>query len=179
MHKFCLILIGLIYFSLALRLFPMFISLLCPHVPPYLRVHAMPCLLMSSQNSIPRFIRHRNRVLINRFHTAVSLAPWMDVRFFIRTFQHEIHLYIIYKASIHTSQRTQCVTITWTNQLILPARTIAVHSKNHKKHVNALYGQNEKLLLMLKQVVYIITAVLWMFKNSSYIAARGIHNSLK
>jgi hypothetical protein len=81
---------------------------------------------------------------------------------------HEIHLYIIYKHSVLTSQRTQCVTITWTNQLILSGRIIAVHSENHKKHVNALSGQNEKLLLMLKQVVYIITSVLWMVKNSSY-----------
>jgi hypothetical protein len=49
--------------------------------------------------------------------------------------------------------------ITKTNRLMLFREIISVYSENYTAHINTLCGQNGKIL-MLRQVVHIVTAVL-------------------
>jgi proteasome assembly chaperone (PAC2) family protein len=50
------------------------------------------------------------------------------------------------KDSVHTSQRTQHMSITKTSQLMLYREILAVCSEIHTKHINTLCGQNVELL---------------------------------
>jgi hypothetical protein len=60
------------------------------------------------------------------------------------------------KHLVHTSKKTQIVSITTVTLLMLFKETITVYSKNFTKHGKKLYGPKAELLI-LKQVVYIVT----------------------
>jgi hypothetical protein len=49
------------------------------------------------------------------------------------------------------------VSITKTDSLILFREIIAVHSENHRKHMNAFCGQNAVSFLTLKELMHIET----------------------
>jgi hypothetical protein len=47
-------------------------SFLCPHVPFCLSAYFTPHPLISLQKYISRYVKHVDKVLINRFHTQLS-----------------------------------------------------------------------------------------------------------
>lgn len=57
--------------------------------------------------------------------------------------------------SFHSSQITQCASITNTNELILYREIPAVYCNNHTKHTNILNGRKTEIL-MLKLMVKIL-----------------------
>jgi uracil DNA glycosylase len=61
---------------------------------------------------------------------------------------------MLFKNSVPTSKKTQRVSVTKINWLMLFSKIIAVCSANHTKPTNILWGQK------LKQVVHIATTVL-------------------
>jgi hypothetical protein len=58
----------------------------------------------------------------------------------------QIHLKIVYKNSVRTSQETHYVSATKPNQLMLFGETVAVYCENHKEHVRA---SREQIVLRL------------------------------
>ena len=54
-------------------------------------------------------------------------------------------MYMAYKNSTATSQKTYYVSITNTNQLLLFTEMIAVYCKNNTKHMNTTCGQNAQV----------------------------------
>jgi hypothetical protein len=55
------------------------------------------------------------------------------------------HTQIIFKNSVHTAKKTQHVSITKINWLMLFKEIIPVYSENHTNPINSLCGQNEGL----------------------------------
>lgn len=53
-------------------------------------------------------------------------------------------LILILKNSVPTSQKTYCISITKTKQLMLFREISTVYSENHTKYINTLFGQNAK-----------------------------------
>jgi hypothetical protein len=75
--------LSLVYLSsLSLSLFPVFISLLCPHAPSSLLVDSMPHLLILMQKYIQYFLMHINKFWLIHTHMAVLLASWSGRSFF-------------------------------------------------------------------------------------------------
>jgi hypothetical protein len=58
--------------------------------------------------------------------------------------------HIIFNNSVRSSQETHHVSSRETNRLILYTEIMCVYSKNHKKHLNLLIGQNSVFPLRLE-----------------------------
>jgi hypothetical protein len=57
-------------------------------------------------------------------------------------------VFLIFRNSIRTAKKTQPITITKINQLMLFKEILAVYTRNHMKPTNTLCGQNEELLIV-------------------------------
>jgi hypothetical protein len=55
---------------------------------------------------------------------------------------------IIFKHSFHASKKTQPISITRINWLMMFKEIITVYSENHMKPINILCGQNEELMIV-------------------------------
>ena len=60
---------------------------------------------------------------------------------------HELR-YITYTDSLHTSRRTQCVSIRKTSQLMLYRGIMAVCSEIHTKHINTAVWAERRFLFI-------------------------------
>jgi hypothetical protein len=63
---------------------------------------------------------------------------------------------VMYKDTVRTAQKTHCVSVIKTSQLMLYREIMAVFSEIHTKHINTLCGQNVELLYV-KLAVHIVT----------------------
>jgi hypothetical protein len=62
---------------------------------------------------------------------------------------------VIFKDSVPTAKKTQPVTITKINQLMLFKEIIDVYTENHTKQTNTLCGQNSEFLIVKAGGTYI------------------------
>jgi hypothetical protein len=66
-----------------------------------------------------------------------------EIKNFFNALKDEFHLnYTSIYNSIPTSQKAHSFCVTEPNQLILNAEIVVIYSKNYKKSINTVYGQN-------------------------------------
>ena len=87
--------------------------------------------------------------------------------FWRRTFVQTVH-----KTSVHTSQRTQPVSIIKINQLTLCRTGISVDCGNHIKHTNVLCGQNTGHTQKNDAVVIVFT-----IKTAPFFCVYPVHSN--
>jgi hypothetical protein len=74
-------------------------------------------------------------------------------QFFINPLKLKLIL-IVFKHSVRTAKKTQPITITRINWLMLFEEIIVVYSENHMKPIHTLCGQNEELSIVKEGGTY-------------------------